>query len=38
MVIPPQPVNGLAPEILFFVKKLDAEEFGDWILSGELKE
>jgi hypothetical protein len=27
MVIPHQPVNGLAPEILFFVKKMDAKEF-----------
>ena len=38
MVIPSLPVNGLAPEILFFVKKMDAEEFGGRIGSGELKE
>jgi hypothetical protein len=32
MVIAPQPVNGLAPEILFFLKELDPEEFGGRIL------
>jgi hypothetical protein len=37
MVIAPQPVNGLAPEILFFLKKLDPKEFGDRILSGQPK-
>jgi hypothetical protein len=38
MVIPPQTVNGLAPEILFFVKKIDAKEFAGRILGGERKE
>jgi hypothetical protein len=28
MVIPPQPVNGLAREILFFLKKMDAKQFA----------
>jgi hypothetical protein len=37
MVIPPQTVNGLAPEIPFFVKKIDAKEFAGRILGGELK-
>jgi hypothetical protein len=31
MVIPLQPVNGLAPEILFFLKKMDAEQFSGGI-------
>ena len=38
MVSAPQPVNGLAPEILFFLKKMDAKEFAGLILGGELKE
>jgi hypothetical protein len=37
MVIAPQPVNGLAPEILFFLKKLDAKEFPRRILGGQPK-
>ena len=37
MVIPSLPVNGLAPEILFFVKKMDTKEFASRILRGELK-
>ena len=32
-----QPVNGLAREILFFLKKMDAKEFAGLILGGELK-
>jgi hypothetical protein len=35
MVIPSLSVNGLAPEILFFVKKMDAKEFAGRILGGE---
>ena len=31
-------VNGLAAEILLFLKKVDAKQFAGWILSGELKE
>ena len=38
MVIASQPVNGLALEILFFLKELDPKEFEGRILSGELKE
>ena len=38
MVILSLPVNGLAPEILFFVKKMDAEEFAGRILGDELKD
>ena len=37
MVIPNQPVNGLAPEILFFLKKMDAKQFAGGILGRELK-
>src|SRR2546423_12643489 len=37
MVIPPQPVNGLAPEILFFLKKIDAQQFARRILGRELE-
>jgi len=36
MVIPNQPVNGLAPEILFFLKKMDAKQFAGGILGREL--
>jgi chemotaxis protein CheY-P-specific phosphatase CheC len=38
MVITIPTVNGLAPEILFFVKKLDAKQLADRILGGELEE
>src|SRR5437016_11627155 len=37
MLSAPQPVNGLAPEILFFLKKTDAKEFAGRILGGEIK-
>jgi hypothetical protein len=37
MVIPSLPVNGLAPEIPFFVKKLEVKEFAGRFLGGELK-
>ena len=38
MVIAVYAVNGLAPEILFFVKKMDAKQFARGILRGELEE
>ena len=37
MVMPVYAVNGLAPEILFFVKKMDAKQFAGGILGGELE-
>src|SRR3954471_8232293 len=37
MVKPPQTVNGLAPEILFFLKEMDAKDLRGGILGRELE-
>jgi hypothetical protein len=37
MITAPQPVNGLAPEILFFLKEMNVKEFAGRVLARELK-